>query len=597
MIDTSFIRLDAAWTVAQALEVLAAVKTKRVIVHRLDPQKGEFFYAYVRDQLLAQLQGAGAGYHLVDALNLHEYTATPVIAGDQSGLDGPRVVVADGQIVGLAVPGTRGVPESYNAQPRNLSAEAPHEVAAGAEAPIVVKLDALDVDVKPDPAAKPITVAIGDELKLVVMASGAVAIKGPTDATLKVTADEATQLFTIRGTKVGDGKVTVYAFRNGQGVGSINVQVRVAAAPTDTTTYERTIAVHAVDEVADLALNIFEDKDAATYRMMLVSKDLSLNYAPFGPITLAGDVEKFFADIYTDIEGILNSTASIKDKLEKLATSGSYLAERVMPPELRAKLWTLRGKIKSVQVQSAEPWVPWELCQMSNAGPPGAIEVGGFLSEEFEVTRWLFGVGQRAELSMKSLGVVVPGDSGLAAAGAEAAYFNGLAGAARTVTKIPAKPSELRSALAGGTFDVLHFTGHGLAHAGNADRSQMVLDGGAAFTPMDVSGVVANLGRARPVVFLNACEIGRAGQALGGAAGWPQAFLRAGAGAFVGAYWSVADATASTFASAFYDALLNDKLVVGAAAQAARAAVRKASDPTWLSYVVYAHPCARVAGP
>jgi CHAT domain-containing protein/uncharacterized protein associated with vWA-MoxR-VMAP ternary system len=595
MIDTSFIRLDAAWTVAQALEVLSAVRAKRVIVHRLDPQKGEFFYAYVRDQLLAQLQGAGAGVRLVDALNLHEYTATPVTAGDQSGLDGPHVVVADGQIVGLAVPGTRGVPENYTAQPRNLSAEAPHEIAAGAEAPIVVKLGALDD--KPVEDGKTVTVAIGDELKLVLMASGAVAIKGATDATIKVSADEATQLFTLRGAKVGDGKVTVYAFRNGQGVGSINVAVRVVAAAADTTTYERTIAVHAVDEVADLALNIFEDKDAATYRMMLVSKDLSLNYAPFGPIKLAGDVEKFFADIYTDIEGILNSTASVQDKLAKIATSGNYLAEKVMPPELRAKLWSLRGKIKSVQVQSAEPWVPWELCKMSNAGAPGAIEEGGFLSEEFEVTRWLFGVGQRADLSMKSLGVVVPGDSGLAAAGAEAAYFNGLAGPSRTVTKIPAKPSELRNALAGGTYDVLHFTGHGLYHAGNADRSRMELDGGVAFTPMDVSGVVANLGRAHPVVFLNACEIGRAGQALGGTAGWPQAFLRAGAGAFVGAYWSVADATASTFASAFYDALLNDKLVVGAAAQAARAAVRKASDPTWLSYVVYAHPCARVAGP
>ena len=75
--------------------------------------------------------------------------------------------------------------------------------------------------------------------------------------------------------------------------------------------------------------------------------------------------------------------------------------------------------------------------------------------------------------------------------------------------------------------------------------------------------------------------------------GWPRGFLSVGAGAFIGPFWKVADASAATFAAEFYDHLISGKSV-GAAAHDARMAIQVASDPSWLAYSVYAHCDARL---
>jgi len=97
----------------------------------------------------------------------------------------------------------------------------------------------------------------------------------------------------------------------------------------------------------------------------------------------------------------------------------------------------------------------------------------------------------------------------------------------------------------------------------------------------------------QPLVFLNACQAGRLGYKLTGIGGFAQAFLRAGAGAFVGTLWSVGDEPAFTFGKAFYDALLTGKSI-SETTTLARDAARTAGDATWLAYAVYAHPHARL---
>jgi CHAT domain-containing protein len=74
--------------------------------------------------------------------------------------------------------------------------------------------------------------------------------------------------------------------------------------------------------------------------------------------------------------------------------------------------------------------------------------------------------------------------------------------------------------------------------------------------------------------------------------GWPNVFLRAGAGAFVGSSWSVRDKPAALFCQTFYDALLNDRMLYEAAS-AAREAAKQLGDASWLAYKVYGHPGAK----
>ena len=133
----------------------------------------------------------------------------------------------------------------------------------------------------------------------------------------------------------------------------------------------------------------------------------------------------------------------------------------------------------------------------------------------------------------------------------------------------------------------------GLVRDQNPDRSPMALQGGDSLLPEEISGTVSNLGLARPLVFLNACQIGRGGMSLTGVGGWARRFLDAGAGAFVGSYWSVYDQPAIDFAKAVYGRLLGGTPIARAVKEA-RGQIKSDGDATWLAYTVFADPLAAV---
>ena len=93
----------------------------------------------------------------------------------------------------------------------------------------------------------------------------------------------------------------------------------------------------------------------------------------------------------------------------------------------------------------------------------------------------------------------------------------------------------------------------------------------------------------RPLVVLNACQAGQSSHTLMGMSGFAQAFLKGGAGAFVGPLWSVGDRPARTFIESFYVKLLNG-LSLSEATNFARSSAREGGDATWLAYAVYGHP-------
>ncbi len=83
-----------------------------------------------------------------------------------------------------------------------------------------------------------------------------------------------------------------------------------------------------------------------------------------------------------------------------------------------------------------------------------------------------------------------------------------------------------------------------------------------------------------------------------GIGGWADRLVKdACVGAFVGALWEVNDALALQFARRFYTALLGEQAPIAAAFQAAREDIRQAApgNSTWLAYVLYADPLARIA--
>lgn len=600
-IETSFLRITADSPSDQAIELLSGVRDsagdpiRRAVVHR-KLAGADVFYDFELDDVLRRLRARPAT-RVIEALDLGVHLATPTVRYYPDAVSAPVVVLDAGRILGVARPFTDQVVEAPTPvlTTRALLASAPPQVLLDQEASLLVLLSRDTTG----PDALMVTGAVGDEIEVVVEATGAITIRGASEGKLLIEDLEETRplRFKIAGKSLGDGRLRVYAFKHGQAVGKLHLTVQVVPAIEDAAPTRQQESLTAPAALPELSLYVLEEASARTYTMRLHAADpgLGLNLIKFGPIELGADAESFFATVFRDLESIMSAEISAQAKMQRLASMGTYLFDTIVPEPLRVQLWDLRKRIKSILVQSEEPWIPWELCKLFGADGDGGIAEGGFLCEEFEMTRWLIGTKQYQELDMRVIGVVVPADSDLPAAPAERDFMLGLASAGRTTKQIAAEAVALRDAMASGKYDGLHFTGHGQFTTGESDRAALSLDHGS-LTPQDLTGVVANLGRKRhPLVFLNACEAGRSGMSLVGMGGWARGFLKAGAGAFIGPYWKVSDSSASAFAQAFYFELLENGATVGQAARTARAAVRAASDPTWLAYTVYAHPQARAA--
>lgn len=281
------------------------------------------------------------------------------------------------------------------------------------------------------------------------------------------------------------------------------------------------------------------------------------------------------------------------DVAARLEDAGVRLFEDLLPFELRRRLWQSRHEIRSLFVVTAEAWIPWELLKLQD---PEGDGIGPFFAEAFALGRWLAASGQRGSaalhLPLRRLGLIFPRDSGLPQAKVEKKEMLAHAGDGREVVEIPAERQEIAAAMAAGEYDGWHFCGHGQAVEGEAEPWYLQIEADS-FDSNQLHGRARRLGLRHPLVFVNACHGGRAGEGLAALGGLPASFLQVGAGAFIGPLWQVSDEGAALFARVFYRAFLGGA-TLGAAIREARQELRRSDpdDPTWLAYIVLGHPSA-----
>ena len=491
---------------------------------------------------------------------------------------------------------------------RSLEAEFPESVVVDTVEWLLVSI----VNAAPTDTGLAIDVPAGESIDVLVQPRKGFSVEGDARGTLEVpeSGESLPLQFKLKALDKGKGHIKVVAFHLGEPLGVINLEPTVKAAPTSRARGRTTSAPAArkgqaltapSPQIPDLSLFIEEHEagGALEFLIRLTASDPALdhNLRPFGPFRLEVEPTKFFETFFQEIDELPLTTKEEREVAErKLAAKGAYLTESLMPADLREALWKVRDRITSVVIQSEEPWIPWELCRLMGRDGDRVVE-GPFLCEAYAVTRWLPGPGFKRPLRLTNLALIVPPDSGLPLATEERDFVLSLAGDGRAVTAIDATFAKVQDAFAAGVYDGWHFTGHGVARDANPDRSSIILGGEESFTPEDVSGQAANVGIPHPLVFINACQVGRGGMGLTGIGGWARKFVQSGAGAFIGAYWSVYDTAAFDFAKEVYTRLLDD-MPIGEAVREARAAVRAGGDPTWLAYTVFADPLARIeAGP
>ena len=415
--------------------------------------------------------------------------------------------------------------------------------------------------------------------------------------------------FMVKATHVGEGEIWVVV-RQGQ-VPLVTLILKPVIVKAEGETVRRAVATATTPEASKLAAPLHQlfiteqhNGNQLTYLFQLQAPDLKLlEWGTSRPIL--GDRMKYVTKLYEEIEKRwVSNQEDVENFTEELRAIGANMFDELLPANVQAGLWEYRDRIKSIMVIAEEPFIPWELVHISKPGKPLSEEM--LFMGQMGLVRWLHEVGwppEQLRIQKGKARYVIPHyphpDYQLPQAEQEAVFleqkFAAMAVEPRSsvVRKLLSKPGE---------FNLLHFACHGAAEQDNIANAQLLMEGRAEaenYIPDPLTATTvehyANLseGGNPPIIVLNACQVGRAGYKLTGIGGFAQAFLRRGAGAFVGTLWSVGDVPARNFTEKFYSRLLKGATIADATI-VAREEARKAGDATWLAYVVYGHPHAKV---
>jgi hypothetical protein len=330
---------------------------------------------------------------------------------------------------------------------------------------------------------------------------------------------------------------------------------------------------------------------------------------------IIGNKASFVDRLYRRLGGIrgqVENAPSTQQRLlaKQLVTeAGRDLAKALFKGEVADLLWRHREALEHLIVQtSAELDLPWEMVHLR---PPDGEAGDGesYFLADMGLTRWIYDTARPTEIRVRSDRVLaVAPDYAVPSLRLQRAVNEVRELTARVgVTPTPvADPRELSARVTAG-FDLLHFAGHGRWRDVAPQEQQLALaaflpesdDDSAAYSDGDARAdfperAPDDVGANPPLVFLSACDVGRLRSGTAGLGGFAEAFLRGGAGAFIGCNWAVLDDAASRFVETFYAAAFTPDTTIGQATVAARREARRAGDMSALAFTVFADPRVRL---
>ncbi len=412
--------------------------------------------------------------------------------------------------------------------------------------------------------------------------------------------------FEVMPTTVGEGEVWVIVRQEQAPLATLKLKCRIAAATSAAAAGVKAAAEGVMETTAERPaidrLTIWDSESEGNlhFRFELdapsIHKFESFDLAkPIG-MTRIAYVEK----IYKELESYWGTTAAdAADFLANVRSFGMNLYDEIVPEALQSILWENRTVLRSIMIVSTEPFLPWELMHLHEPGEALPDEI--IFLAQLGLVRWLYGTEAPLKLTVRNRKVryVIPDypeQFELPNTHTEQVYLE------KEFEAVPVMPTlaEVRELLGTGGFDLLHFSCHG-ANDSNAIDAQVMLrgriEGGKYFPALLNASIVRTYGKfgkdgSRPMIFVNACQVGGGRKSLTRLGGFASEFLIRGAGVFVAPLWSVRDLEASRFSVEFYKELRKGKTLSEAAALA-RAAAR-GQDATWIAYAVYGHPNATI---
>lgn len=423
--------------------------------------------------------------------------------------------------------------------------------------------------------------------------------------------------FSLRAVEEGTHLITLDFYKDGVHLGSARLNVEVNATGqgsgrlADVETPSLDLQLTNVPRPADLELRVIYDakKHLLQYMLHSTNPEVGYHWLPVGEQELSEEqirklIQESFA-VFSELARLSAATADpakLQEYYKRVERTGRLLWDYLVPDAFKEEYVNLEelgaaDTVRTVLITTDEPWIPWEMVKPYREDPRTRRRVEfPFLSERFQISRWLVGYGPFGRAKVENVALVVP-KLNLQYTGGEGDSFAAMK--ARNVAV--SEPLKTRSAvlnlLRNGSAQLLHFATHAYFNEDAPNASAVVLEDGR-LTPDDLSDtdVINALRDLRPIVFLNACESGRLDFRMSGLSGWAEQLVRqVRATAFIGTLWEVRDDLAAAFSVKFYAELLDGK-TIGESFHAARLHVKALDEtnPTWLAYTLYANPNTRV---
>jgi TPR repeat protein len=299
-----------------------------------------------------------------------------------------------------------------------------------------------------------------------------------------------------------------------------------------------------------------------------------------------------------------NTTNACGDALLAQATAqgiGEDLFQLDAPQQFRTAWQQFAAghiRVHSVAVVSDDPTLPWEL-MLPDKG------TSNFLGLTASIVRINTGSPQGAQSSVNSfdgIAVVIPAYDGAKALPATQTELKAITTEFPQAKAVEGDTPSVSALVRSAPPSIIHYSGHGQSvplPAGSpatlAPDTALLLEDNS-ITP-DQLVAFRDQGRpAHPFYFFNACDLGVSQKELNYISGWAPALMQSGASGYLGALYTIGDASAASFASHFYTdlkaSLATDPTATMAdiVTQARKQTYAEANDPTALAYVLYAKP-------
>ncbi|HEV8552921.1 MAG TPA: CHAT domain-containing protein [Casimicrobiaceae bacterium] len=358
----------------------------------------------------------------------------------------------------------------------------------------------------------------------------------------------------------------------------------------------------------DLIVRILKTTHVGEYDWSCLSPHLNLD-TPVDPVkrtmALGDDAQTYVRNRFQPLAGKSLANIDIAD-IEGIGQAIYDSTPEVFKDAYWA-LWSAANEghfpFDSIQIVTDEPYIPWELMRVYDAKRAPDVDPE-FLAVRHCIGRWLAMDAARLtqHISVNATAVAASDYSQVDSIADKlpwAAEEKKLMMDTYRAEEVVLKSDPLLKFLKDGRVQALHFACHGKMSITNPLGSQLILED----TPNDLKPTMVNrpevrrgLGSEHPMVFLNACEVGGGAASLTLVAGFPAAFLSAGASAVISPLWVVNDAHAKTIAATFYEQVLRkDARPLGEVLREVHSRWRDEKHLTYLAYVLYGDPLAAVA--